>query len=64
MVNTKRLVMETYKIEIKEFLSKIVEIEAKNVDEAISKVKEMYIKEEVILSENDFVTYEVDKYDE
>ena len=35
--------METFKIEIKEFLSKIVEIEAKNVDEAISKVKEMYL---------------------
>ena len=63
MVNTKRLVMETFKIEIKEFLSKIVEIEAKNVDEAISKVKEMYLEEEVILSENDFVTYEIDKYD-
>lgn len=56
--------METFKIEIKEFLSKIVEIEAKNVDEAISKVKEMYLEEEVILSENDFVTYEIDKYDE
>ena len=55
--------METFKIEIKEFLSKIVEIEAKNVDEAISKVKEMYLEEVVILSENDFVTYEIDKYD-
>ena len=56
--------METFKIEIKEFLSRIIEIDAKNVDEAISKVKEMYLEEEVILSENDFVTYEIDKYDE
>ena len=35
--------METFKIEIQEFLSRIVEIEAENIDDAVLKVKEMYI---------------------
>lgn len=37
--------METFKVEIQEFLSKIIDIEVKNIDEAILKVKEMYRKE-------------------
>ena len=33
--------METFKIEIQEFLSRIIEVEAENIDEAISKTKEL-----------------------
>ncbi len=54
--------METFKIEVQEFLSRIVEIEAKNINEAVSRVKEMYRKEEIVLSENDYVTTEIEEY--
>lgn len=54
--------METYKIEIQEFLSRIIEIEAENLDEAISKAKEMYQKEEIVLDSDDYVTTEIDEY--
>lgn len=43
-----------YKIEIEELLQRVVEIEAENVNEAISKAKEKYRKEEYVLDENDF----------
>lgn len=54
--------METFKIEIQEFLSEIVEVEAENIDEAISKVKEMYRAEEIVLDYNNCVTTEIEEY--
>jgi len=42
-------------IEAHEFLSRIVEIEAKNIDEAVSRAKEMYQNEEIVLDFEDFV---------
>ncbi len=54
--------METFKIEIQEFLSKIIEVEAENIDEAISKIKETYKNAEVILDSSDFVTSEIKEY--
>ena len=56
--------MKTFKIEIQEFLSKIVEIEAENINEAISKVKSKYRKEEIVLDSNDYVTTEIQEYSE
>ncbi len=56
--------MEIFKIEIQEFLSKIIEIEATNKEEAISKVKEMYRKEEIVLDSDDYVTTEIEEYSE
>jgi hypothetical protein len=56
--------METFKIEVQEFLSRIVEIEAKNIDEAISKVKDMYQNEEIVLDSEDFVSSEIDEFSE
>jgi len=47
--------METFKIEVKETLSRIIEIEANSMDEAYSKVREMYRNEEIVLDENDYV---------
>lgn len=55
--------METFKIEIQEFLSRIIEIKAENIDEAISKTKEMYNREEIILDSNDYVTTEIGIYE-
>ena len=54
--------MEIFKIEIREFLSRIIEVEAENIDEAISKTKEIYQKEEIVLDSDDFVTSEIKEY--
>ncbi len=54
--------METFKIEVQEFLSRIVEVEAENIDEAVSKVKELHRKEEIVLTDNDYVTTEIEEY--
>lgn len=54
--------METFKIEIQEFLSEIVEVEASNVEEAVSKVKEMYRNEEIVLTDNNYVTTEIEEF--
>ena len=45
--------METFKIEIQEFLSRIIEVEAENIDEAISKTKEIYQKVGIVLDYDD-----------
>ena len=55
--------METYKIEIQEFLSKIIEIQANTEGEAIFKIKELYYAEEIVLTENEFVTVEFTKFE-
>ncbi len=54
--------MEIFKIEIQEFLSRIVEVEANSSDEADSKVREMYRKEEVVLDYDDYVCTEIKEY--
>lgn len=56
--------MKTFKIEIQEFLSEIIEVKAESFDEAITKVKEMYRNEEIILDYNNHVTTEIDEYEE
>ena len=53
--------METFKIEIQEFLARVVEVQAENKPEAFSKVNELYKKAEIVLDYNDFV--EVDFID-
>ena len=55
-----------YKFEITETLQKMVEIEAKNIDEAYRLVKEKYYKEEIILSDVDYIDTtieEINDYD-
>ena len=47
-----------YKIEITEILQRVIEIKAKNSEEAFKKVKEKYQNEEIVLAENDFVEVE------
>ena len=54
VVDTKRLNMETFKIEIQELLARVVEVQAENIQEAFSKVNEQYIKAEIVLDYNDF----------
>ena len=47
--------METFKIEVKETLSRIIEIEANSDDEAFSKIKDLYKKEEIVLDVEDYI---------
>lgn len=54
--------METFKIEVQEVLARIVEVEAKSVEDAIIKVKEMYRNEEIVLTVEDYVTTEIDEF--
>jgi hypothetical protein len=51
--------METFKIEVQELLSRTVDIEAKNIEEAIEKVNQMYNSEEIILDYNDLSKREI-----
>ena len=47
--------MKTFKIEVQEFLSRVIEVEAESRDEAISKINVQYEKTEIVLDYNDFV---------
>lgn len=53
-----------YKIEIEETLSKIVEIEANSLEEAINIVQERYNSEEYVLDYNDSSVIDIKPYDE
>lgn len=55
-------IKKKHKIEVQEFLSRIVEVEAKNQEEAISKVKKMYQNEEIVLDSDNFVTTEIGEF--
>jgi len=41
-------------IEVKEILTRVVTVDAETVNDAISKVEDMYFREEVILDYTDF----------
>lgn len=41
--------MKRYKIEVRELLSRVVELEASSAEEAIDRVKAMYRAEEIVL---------------
>lgn len=49
---------KVFKVEIQETLSETVEIEAKDLDEAISKAKKKYSDEEIVLGEQNYVNTE------
>lgn len=48
-----------YKFKIIETLSKIVEVKADDIDSAYNKVEEMIVKEEVVLTADDFEDREI-----
>ena len=47
--------MKTYKIEIQEFLSRVVEVEATDLGDAFCMINKQYNKAEIVLDYNDFV---------
>ena len=55
--------MTTYKIEIQELLSRIIEIEASSAEEAIDKARAMYRAEEIVLGGDDCVATEIEEYE-
>lgn len=55
--------MKTFKIEVQEFLSKIIEIEANDIDDALSRVKETYQNEEIILDSSNYIETEIIEYE-
>lgn len=47
--------MRKYQIEIKETLSRLIEIESESIKDAFRKVENDYKSEEIVLDYNDFV---------
>lgn len=47
--------MKKFKIEVKETLSRIIEINANSIDEALENVQQIYKNEKIILDNDDFV---------
>lgn len=56
--------METFKIEVKETLSRTIEIEANSADEAFLKIQNLYKNEEIVLDADDYVETEFLKSEE
>ncbi len=56
--------MKKYSIEVLEILSRIVEVEASDAEEAIEKVKQRYRKCEIVLDDSDYKVTEISVKDE
>ncbi|MFD1161142.1 DpnD/PcfM family protein [Hwangdonia seohaensis] len=54
---------EIFKIEVLETLSETIEIEAKDLNEAILKAKKMYNDEEIVLGEQNYINTEFKIYE-
>ena len=52
--------MKKYRIEVKEVLSRVIEVEANDEDEGLDKVYEMYDNEKIVLDWHDLVEHEID----
>ena len=55
--------MKTFEFEVKELLSRIIEVEAETENEAYLKVKGMYENEEIVLDSSDQVDTEINKFE-
>ena len=54
--------MKTFKLEIKEILSRAVEAEAETLSDAIDIANDMYNSEKIVLDASDFVTNTIEEY--
>lgn len=52
--------MTKYRIEVREVLSRIMEAEADNEEEAVELVKEMYRSSNIVLDASDYIETEID----
>jgi len=53
--------MKTFEFEIKEILSKLIEVDANSEDEAYQKVKNMYKSKDIVLDNSDVTDFSVKK---
>jgi len=51
--------MTKYRIEVTEMLSRIVEADAENEDDAVERVRQMYRNCEIVLDASDYVETEI-----
>ena len=56
--------MKKYSIEVLEMLSRIVEVEASDEEDAIERVRQMYRKCEIVLDDSDYKVTEFSVKDE
>lgn len=54
--------MQTFKLEIQETYSKIVEIEAETLSDALDIAHDMYNAEKIVLDASGFVTNTIEEY--
>ena len=54
--------MQTFKLEIQEVLSKVIEIEAETLSDTIDIAHDMYNSEEIVIDASDFVTNTIEEY--
>ena len=54
--------MQKYQVEIDETLSRIIEVEAENENDAVSKIKDLYRQEKIVLDSNDYLDTEIEIY--
>jgi hypothetical protein len=55
--------MTTYKIEIREELSRVIDIDAENLHDALDKAREMYKNEEIVLDVSDYLGVDISQYE-
>jgi hypothetical protein len=56
--------MKKYSIEVLEVLSRIIEVEASDEEDAIEQVRQMYRKCEIVLDDSDYKVTEISAKDE
>ena len=56
--------MQKYQVEIDETLSRIIEVEAENENDAVSKIKDLYRQEKIVLDSNDYLGTKIEIYEE
>ena len=56
--------MKKYSIEVLEILSRTIEVEASDEEDAIEKVRQMYRKCEIVLDDSDYKVTEISVKDE
>ena len=56
--------MKKYSIEVLEVLSRLVEVEASDEEDAIERVRQMYRKCEIVLDDSDYIETEFSVKDE
>ena len=60
----RRIEMQEYKIEVVETLSRIISVEAENLEDAIKKVSVQYDSNEIVLDYEDYKGYDILPYEE